>query len=63
MQQLLDVSSVFGYGEINEGGYTSPLMASFAGIRDPRFISVAIHDKRDVYPALKKFFTPTPAGG
>ncbi len=63
VRRLLAVSAAFGYGEINEGGYTSPLMTSFATLRDPRFIAVAIHDKRDVYPALKRFFTPTPAGG
>jgi sporulation protein YhbH len=66
VQELLAVSSVVGYGEINEGGYTSPLWTVFSQIKDPRFIAVAIHSKRDVYPALRRFFspaTPVPAGG
>lgn len=50
--------NVFGYGEINEGGYTSPLMGTFSAVKDDRFIPVTITDKKDVYPALKKFFRP-----
>lgn len=55
-RQLLKVSSTMGYGEINEGGYQSPLMTAFSEIADPRFIVVSIHDKREVYGALKRFF-------
>lgn len=65
MNELLAISSVMGYGEINEGGYTSPLWTVFGQVRDPRFIAVAIHNKRDVYPALRRFFspvTPVPEG-
>lgn len=66
MGELLQVSSVMGYGEINEGGYSSPLWTVFGQVKDPRFIAVAIHNKRDVYPALRRFFSPVaavPEGG
>jgi|DewCreStandDraft_5_1066085.scaffolds.fasta_scaffold00142_71 sporulation protein YhbH len=59
VKQLLEVSNIFGYGEIQEHGYSShsTLMSAFSTITDPRFVSVVIRDKRDVYPALKKFFS------
>ncbi len=56
VRRLLQVSRTMGYGEINEGGYQSPLMSAFAEISDPRFISLSIHDKKEVYLALRRFF-------
>jgi len=57
VHKLLTVSNLFGYGEIREGGYTSSLMSAFSAIKDPRFVIVTISEKRDVYPALKKWFS------
>ena len=56
VRRLLEVSATMGYGEINEGGYQSPLMAAFAEIQDPRLITMPIHDRREVYGALRRFF-------
>jgi sporulation protein YhbH len=56
VRSLLEVSNLFGYGEIRDGGYTSSLMSAFSGINDPRFVIVTITEKRDVYPALQKWF-------
>jgi hypothetical protein len=58
VHKLIDVSGLFGYGEIREGGYrqTSTLMSAFQDIDDPRFIGVTITDKKEVYPALRAFF-------
>lgn len=56
VQELLEVCNLFGYGEIREGGYTSTLMSAFGQIEDPRFVSAVITEKKDVFPALKKFF-------
>ena len=60
VQQLLECCNVFGYGEIQEGGRRSlsTLMATFNGIEDERFIGVTIASKDQVYPALRKFFSP-----
>lgn len=56
VNKILEVSNLFGYGEIREPGHTSSLMSAFSKLDDPRFIPVTIHDKTDVYPALQKFF-------
>ncbi len=63
VSRLLDISNVFGYGEIREGAIrsSSTLMNAFQSIKNDRFISVVITDKKDVYPALRKFFTPLPS--
>ncbi|MFO7171775.1 MAG: sporulation protein YhbH [Bacillota bacterium] len=57
VQKILPMVSLFGYGEIREPGYTSTLMQAFTAIDDPRFVRVVITDKRDVYPALQKWFS------
>lgn len=58
VHKLMEVSNLFAYGEIQEGGYRSlsTLMSAFQNIHDDRFIGVTITDRKDVYPALKRFF-------
>jgi len=56
VRQLLDLCGFFGYGEINEGGYTSPLRLAFSAITSPGFVPVVINQPQDVYQALKCFF-------
>lgn len=58
LEKLLAACNLFGYGEIRETGYTSTLMTAFSQIDHPRFVSAVITEKQDVYPALKKFFSP-----
>jgi uncharacterized protein len=57
VHKLLEVSNLFGYGEIRDGGYTSSLMSAFSSIYDPKFVIVTITEKKDVYPALQKWFS------
>ncbi len=59
VKELLKVCNLVGYGEI-EGPYyyTSTLRAVYKKIVDPKFTSVGIKSKSDVYPALKTFFNP-----
>jgi uncharacterized sporulation protein YeaH/YhbH (DUF444 family) len=54
----MEQCNIFGYGEIREGHYRSPstLMSAYNKINDKKFISVTISDKKEVYPALRKFF-------
>lgn len=61
VHKLLNVCNIFGYGEIREGyrGSSSTLMSAFGKLNEPKFLTVTITDKREVYPALKKFFDPT----
>ena len=57
VRELLEVTNMVGYGEI-EGPYyyTSTLKNVYKAIDHPRFISVTLRDKGDVYKALKTFF-------
>jgi uncharacterized sporulation protein YeaH/YhbH (DUF444 family) len=55
--KMLGIVNLFGYGEIRDGGYTSSLMGAFTEIRDPKFVTVSIVEKKDVYPALQKWFS------
>ena len=63
VSKMLEVVNVFGYGEIREGAVrsSSTLMAAFREIHDPNFSSVVISDRKDVYPALRQFFSSSPA--
>src|SRR5260221_11985774 len=56
--KLMELCNIFGYGEIREGHYRSPstLMSAYNKITDKKFIAVTISDKKEVYPALRKFF-------
>jgi sporulation protein YhbH len=57
-QQLCDRCNLFGYGEITQAHWSrsSTLMAVFSQITSPKFVGVTIADKKDVYPALRRFF-------
>jgi uncharacterized sporulation protein YeaH/YhbH (DUF444 family) len=59
VQKLMEQCNLFGYGEIREGHYRSPstLMSAYNKITDKKFIAVTISDKKEVYPALRKFFS------
>jgi uncharacterized protein len=65
VEELVGVSSAVGYGEIRQGGSrsTSTLMSAFQPIADPKFIRVEIHEKHDVYAALRRFFSLGAASG
>jgi len=58
VHKLMELCNIFGYGEIREGHYRSPstLMSAYNKINDKKFIAVTISDKKEVYPALRKFF-------
>ncbi|NLC58120.1 MAG: sporulation protein YhbH [Armatimonadetes bacterium] len=60
VNQLMAQSNLFGYGEIKEYrcAHSSTLMSAFSKIQDPKFVGVTIEDKKDVYSALRKFFSP-----
>jgi len=58
VNKLMEQCNIFGYGEIREGHYRSPstLMSAYNKINDKKFTAVTISDKKEVYPALRKFF-------
>ena len=58
VNKLMELCNIFGYGEIREWHYRSPstLMSAYSKLTDKKFIAVTISDKKEVYPALRKFF-------
>jgi uncharacterized sporulation protein YeaH/YhbH (DUF444 family) len=59
VNRILAIANLFGYGEIREGTYTSSLMGAFADITDPKFVIATVTEKSEVYPALRRWFSPT----
>lgn len=56
VHELMAVSSLFGYGEVNAHSRFSTLMATYKKIEDPKFRHYILKENRDVYHALKRFF-------
>ena len=56
VQRLMDVSNMFGYGEVNAYSRYSTLMSSYKKIEDPKFRHYILKENKDVYYALKSFF-------
>ncbi|MCZ2260214.1 sporulation protein YhbH [Sporosarcina sp. G11-34] len=56
VQSLMDVSNMFGYGEVNAYNRFSTMMSSYKTINDPKFRHYILKENRDVYFALKSFF-------
>ncbi|KKO53692.1 sporulation protein YhbH [Paenibacillus sp. DMB20] len=53
---LLKVSNIFGYGEVNQYNRSSTLMSAYKNIKLEQFLYHVIKDKGEVYEALKTFF-------
>ncbi|WP_313894103.1 sporulation protein YhbH [Psychrobacillus sp.] len=56
VNELMEVSSMFGYGEVNEHSRYSTLMATYKKIENPKFRHYVLKENRDVYEALKSLF-------
>ncbi|EXX91670.1 stress response protein [Paenibacillus darwinianus] len=54
--ELLKRSNMFGYGEVNQYNRSSTLMSAYKNIAIPTFLYYVIHEKGEVYQALKSFF-------
>ena len=52
----MDVSNMFGYGEVNAYSRYSTLMTTYKKIENPKFRHYVLKENRDVYYALKSFF-------
>ena len=63
VNELMDVSSMFGYGEVNAHSRYSTLMSTYKKIDDPKFRHYILKENRDVYHALKSFFPKKHVGG
>ncbi|SDZ19300.1 hypothetical protein SAMN05421736_107141 [Evansella caseinilytica] len=56
VKELMEQSSLFGYGEVNQYNRPSTLMSAYKNIQDQRFRHYILREKADVYRALKWFF-------
>ncbi|WP_078597460.1 sporulation protein YhbH [Evansella clarkii] len=56
VRELMDLSSMFGYGEVNQYNRPSTLMSAYKNIKDERFRHYILREKADVYRSLKWFF-------
>ncbi|MFJ7952034.1 sporulation protein YhbH [Lysinibacillus sp. NPDC096418] len=56
VQELMGISSMFGYGEVNQHSRYSTLMNTYKKIDNPKFRHYILKQKSDVYEALKSFF-------
>ena len=55
--ELIKRSNMFGYGEVNQYNRTSTLMSAYRHINNPGFLHYIIREKKEVYAALKTFFS------
>lgn len=56
VNDLMDISSMFGYGEVNAYSRYSTLMSAYKTIENPKFRHYILKEKQDVYHAMKSFF-------
>lgn len=56
VHEIMDVSNMFGYGEINAYNRYSTLMSTYEKIDHPKFRHYILKENKDIYFALKSFF-------
>lgn len=54
--ELMKVSNMFGYGEVNQYNRHSTLMSAYKNIKDENFRYYILKQKADVFQAMKSFF-------
>lgn len=55
-EELMKVSNLFGYGEINPYNRRSTLMSAYRNVENRKFRYFILKQKKDVYHAMKHFF-------
>ena len=56
VEELIKVSSMFGYGEVNQYNRHSTLMSAYKNIKNEHFKHYILKQKADVFHAMKSFF-------
>ncbi|MFQ3543405.1 sporulation protein YhbH [Halobacillus rhizosphaerae] len=57
IEELISVSQMFGYGEVNQYNRASSLMQAYKSIDHPKFRYHILRKKADVFYAMKEFFS------
>ncbi|WP_044736625.1 sporulation protein YhbH [Geobacillus kaustophilus] len=64
VQELMNVSNMFGYGEVNQYNRSpSTLMRAYGNMKHEKFRYYILKQKSDVFQALKHFFSAEKKGG
>ncbi|RFU63264.1 sporulation protein YhbH [Bacillus sp. V59.32b] len=56
VEQLMKVSNMFGYGEVNQYNRHSTLMSAYKNINNEKFRYYILKQKADVFHAMRSFF-------
>ncbi len=56
VEELMKLSNMFGYGEVNQYNRHSTLMSAYKNIKDEQFRYFILKQKADVFHAMKSFF-------
>ncbi|MBM7694230.1 sporulation protein YhbH [Peribacillus deserti] len=56
VNELMKVSNMFGYGEVNQYNRHSTLMSAYKNINNEKFAYYILKQKSDVFHAMKSFF-------
>ncbi|RLQ97501.1 sporulation protein YhbH [Falsibacillus albus] len=56
VEELMKVSNMFGYGEVNQYNRHSTLMSAYKNIKDENFRYYILKQKADVFHSMKSFF-------
>lgn len=56
VKELMEVSNMFGYGEVNQYNRNSTLMSAYRHIKDEKFSYYILKRKVDVFHAMRSFF-------
>jgi sporulation protein YhbH len=56
VEDLMKVSNMFGYGEVNQYNRHSTLMSAYKNIKNEKFAYYILKQKADVFHAMKSFF-------
>ncbi len=56
VEELMSVSNMFGYGEVNQYNRHSTLMTAYKNIKAEKFRYYILKQKSDVFHAMRSFF-------
>lgn len=56
VEEIMDVSNMFGYGEVNKYKRHSTLMRIYKDFNHPKFRHYILQEKADIYHSMKTFF-------
>jgi len=56
VEEIMELSNMFGYGEVNQYHRNSTLMSAYKNIKNEKFRYYILKQKADVFHAMKSFF-------